>query len=108
MLMNDDEFPEVIGDHDEVEWIPHRDPIAEPHEQEISCVETLVSDTSGPYLITTVTRTLTAHRFNKAYDQNAKCAEPGCDHPYYRHFDTYENMAIVGCKYCICFWFKPV
>ena len=23
-----------------------------------------------------------------------------CDHPYYRHFDTYDNMAPVGCKYC--------
>lgn len=23
-----------------------------------------------------------------------------CGHPYYRHFDTYNNMAPVGCKYC--------
>lgn len=23
-----------------------------------------------------------------------------CGHPYYRHFDTYEDMAPVGCKYC--------
>ena len=23
-----------------------------------------------------------------------------CGHPYYRHFDTYEDMRPVGCKYC--------
>lgn len=23
-----------------------------------------------------------------------------CGHAYYRHFDTYDNMAPVGCKYC--------
>jgi hypothetical protein len=25
-----------------------------------------------------------------------------CGHPYYRHFDTYEDMYPVGCKYCGC------
>lgn len=25
-----------------------------------------------------------------------------CGHPYYRHFDGYENNAAVGCKYCSC------
>ena len=29
-----------------------------------------------------------------------------CGHPYYRHFDTYENMRPVGCKYCLCYMFK--
>jgi hypothetical protein len=23
-----------------------------------------------------------------------------CGHPYYRHFDTYDDMEPVGCKYC--------
>lgn len=23
-----------------------------------------------------------------------------CGHPYYRHFDTYDDMRPVGCKYC--------
>lgn len=23
-----------------------------------------------------------------------------CGHPYYRHFDTYDDMAPIGCKYC--------
>lgn len=25
-----------------------------------------------------------------------------CGHTYYRHFDTYEGMASIGCKYCLC------
>lgn len=25
-----------------------------------------------------------------------------CGHPYYRHFDPFENDAPVGCKYCQC------
>jgi len=25
-----------------------------------------------------------------------------CGHPYYRHFDSHEDMAPVGCKYCQC------
>jgi hypothetical protein len=24
-----------------------------------------------------------------------------CGHKYYRHFDTYEEMSPVGCKYCM-------
>jgi hypothetical protein len=29
-----------------------------------------------------------------------------CGHAYYRHFDPYEDMADVGCKYCDCFDFE--
>lgn len=29
-----------------------------------------------------------------------------CGHTYYRHFDSYENMSPVGCKYCECDKFK--
>lgn len=25
-----------------------------------------------------------------------------CGHKYHRHFDSYEDMAPVGCKYCAC------
>ena len=25
-----------------------------------------------------------------------------CGHKYYRHFDTFEDMRPVGCKYCMC------
>lgn len=29
-----------------------------------------------------------------------------CGHPYYRHFDSYEDMHPVGCKYCECYIFE--
>lgn len=29
-----------------------------------------------------------------------------CGHSYYRHFDSYEDMSPVGCKYCGCDEFK--
>ena len=29
-----------------------------------------------------------------------------CRHPYERHFDSYEKMRAVGCKYCPCFDFE--
>jgi len=40
--------------------------------------------------------------YNKNYGDNRICI---CGHPYYRHFDTYEDMQDVGCKYCHCFDF---
>lgn len=41
-------------------------------------------------------------KYNPKYGDNRMCT---CGHPYYRHFDTYEQMANVGCKYCGCFEF---
>jgi hypothetical protein len=40
--------------------------------------------------------------WNPEYDQNAFCK---CGHHYHRHFDSYEEMANVGCKYCGCYNF---
>lgn len=42
--------------------------------------------------------------WNKHYNQSAKCQ---CGHEYNRHFDSYEEMDAIGCKYCICDEFKP-
>jgi len=42
--------------------------------------------------------------YDSEYGDDKACV---CGHPYYRHFDTYENMRHVGCKYCGCFDFKP-
>jgi len=42
-------------------------------------------------------------KWNKEYDQESKCE---CGHPYYRHFDSYEKMDAIGCKYCECYNFK--
>jgi DNA-directed RNA polymerase subunit RPC12/RpoP len=38
--------------------------------------------------------------WDKEHDQEVDCSE--CGHPYYRHFDSYENNRPVGCKYCEC------
>jgi len=35
--------------------------------------------------------------YDKDFGDDRDCK---CGHPYYRHFDTYEDMAPVGCKYC--------
>lgn len=35
--------------------------------------------------------------YNPDYGDERICK---CGHPYYRHFDTYDKMKAVGCKYC--------
>lgn len=37
--------------------------------------------------------------WDEYYPQEELCT---CGHPYYRHFDSYENNRAVGCKYCPC------
>jgi hypothetical protein len=55
----------------------------------------------GAYvLVTRIKKTL---EYNPEYGDNRTCK---CDHPYERHFDSYDNMRSVGCKYCPCFRFK--
>jgi hypothetical protein len=44
--------------------------------------------------------------YNPNYGDDRLCV---CGHPYYRHFDTYDEMRNVGCKYagsCGCEGFK--
>ena len=50
------------------------------------------------------TKIVVVKRYNPKYGDDKLCQ---CEHPYYRHFDTYEEMAPVGCKYCECDEFKP-
>ena len=42
-------------------------------------------------------------KYNKDFGDDKECE---CGHPYYRHFDTYEDMEACGCKYCGCYNFK--
>lgn len=53
-----------------------------------------------PYIAVRVEKTVL--RYNPKYGDSRMCT---CGHPYYRHFDTYDDMAPVGCKYCDCFAF---
>jgi hypothetical protein len=41
-------------------------------------------------------------RYDAQHGDDVLCGNPTCGHPYYRHFDTYEDMSAVGCKYCGC------
>ena len=41
--------------------------------------------------------------YNPNYGDDRICE---CGHVYYRHFDSYERMENVGCKYCQCYDFK--
>jgi hypothetical protein len=54
-------------------------------------------DTSGPYLCSYVITI--ENKYNPNYDNDKLCK---CGHSYYRHFDSYEDMDPVGCKYCGC------
>lgn len=38
-------------------------------------------------------------KYNPFYGDDRMCK---CGHPYYRHFDTYDEMYPCGCKYCGC------
>ncbi len=38
-------------------------------------------------------------KWDSERDQDEECA---CGHTYYRHFDSYDDMRPVGCKYCDC------
>lgn len=42
-------------------------------------------------------------RYNPNFGDHRECQ---CGHSYYRHFDSYENMEAIGCKYCGCKEFK--
>ena len=57
--------------------------------------------TEPPYLI--IERVVVDREYNPAYGDDRICK---CGHSYYRHFDTYEDMAPAGCKYCMCFEFE--
>lgn len=42
-------------------------------------------------------------QYNPLYGDDRICI---CGHPYYRHFDTYDDMFACGCKYCNCDHFE--
>lgn len=56
----------------------------------------------NPYLVTTKTVVQTTYAYRADYGDDRICK---CGHAYYRHFDTYEQMSPVGCKYCACHLF---
>ena len=43
-------------------------------------------------------------KYNPNYGDHRLCL---CGRPYHRHFDSYDAMRNVGCKYCCCFQYLP-
>lgn len=56
-----------------------------------------------PYIIREVTHIV--REYNPEYGDDRICE---CGHSYYRHFDSWDNMEPVGCKYCSCYEFIEV
>jgi len=56
-----------------------------------------------PYIKEVVVQTIITQKYNPNYGDNRICI---CGHPYHRHFDSYEGMEPVGCKYCQCYTFE--
>lgn len=46
-----------------------------------------------------ITRMVEVHSYNPNFGDEKECQ---CGHQYHRHFDSYEDMEPVGCKYCGC------
>lgn len=53
-----------------------------------------------PYIITE--KIVYVKEYNPNYGDDRICL---CGHKYYRHFDTYDDMNPIGCKYCSCHHF---
>lgn len=52
-----------------------------------------------PYIIKARTIVAKERCYNPDYGDDRICE---CGHPYYRHFDTWDFMSAIGCKYCLC------
>lgn len=63
----------------------------------------LVSREDSPYLVYEYTKVVRIKKYNPNYGDDRLCV---CGHSYYRHFDSWEDMDAVGCKYCPCREFK--
>lgn len=62
-----------------------------------------MSEEEKPYIISETIKRI--RRYNSNYGDHRIC---DCGHPYHRHFDFYEQGALMdaGCKYCSCDTFE--
>lgn len=65
----------------------------------LSWYSSLMAKETEPYII----RTVELWVWNPDFPALTPCK---CGHPYYRHFDSYDDMEAVGCKYCPCYTFE--
>lgn len=84
----------------EITYLEMKEIIAK-HEAEQLTIHNVVNCVERPYLeIVTVE---TEKKYNPNFGDDKKCK---CGHSYYRHFDSYEQMEAIGCKYCGCYDFE--
>jgi hypothetical protein len=79
------------GDGDGCPHFPHFDA---DHDAALAAAEAVLREPAQP----------AEPPYDKTFGDERDCA---CGHPYYRHFDTYADMAPVGCKYCDCCRWVP-
>lgn len=60
-------------------------------------IEEITKNKELPYITEKIT--IQKKKYNPNYGDNRMCV---CGHTYYRHFDPWEDMEAVGCKYCGC------
>lgn len=70
--------------------------------ENVDCLHLIEGTESNSYLEGFEIRKISL--YNPNYNGNRECE---CGHDYGRHFDSYEDMDPVGCKYCRCRTFKP-
>jgi hypothetical protein len=71
------------------------------HEAEQLTIHNVVNCVERPYK--EVVTIETEKKYNPNFGDDKKCK---CGHSYYRHFDSYEQMEAIGCKYCGCYNFE--
>lgn len=60
-----------------------------------------MTEEQQPYI--KIERLVVDLKYNPNYGDDRICE---CGHTYYRHFDSWEDMLAVCCKYCGCYEFK--
>ena len=73
--------------------------------QPINCVEQPINCVEQPYLTIVTVTVETEKKYNPEFGDDKVCK---CGHSYERHFDSYDQMNAVGCKYCACFDFEEI
>lgn len=92
-----DKFKKIIS---EEVYLDMKKYIAEYESNKLKSTD-LSNDIEQPYFV--LINIETEYKYNPKFGDDRICK---CGHTYYRHFDSYEQMEAVGCKYCRCYLFE--
>lgn len=65
----------------------------------------LIPQENEPYIKKVNQQIQVTHKYNPNFGDDKECV---CGHPYHRHFDAFEEMYPIGCKYCSCRTFEEI